>query len=127
MTHELNTGGDRGYLRIATEEAFATREQIDAICGWCRTARADKGMVEPVGLLRHSAVRARDASCERLLDLGELRLAGMDETGIDKAILALTAPGVQPLLDVDEAKRIAARRQRPLGEALQRHPTASTG
>ena len=27
MTHELKTGGDRGYLRIATEEAFATREQ----------------------------------------------------------------------------------------------------
>ena len=29
MSHELKTGGDRGYLRIATEEAFATREQID--------------------------------------------------------------------------------------------------
>ena len=29
MTHPLQTGGDRGYLRIATEEAFATREQID--------------------------------------------------------------------------------------------------
>jgi 5-carboxyvanillate decarboxylase len=29
MTHALKTGGDRGYLRIATEEAFATREQID--------------------------------------------------------------------------------------------------
>ena len=27
LTHELNTGGDRGYLRIATEEAFATQEQ----------------------------------------------------------------------------------------------------
>jgi len=28
MTHALETGGGRGYLRIATEEAFATREQI---------------------------------------------------------------------------------------------------
>jgi len=25
MTHPLETGGGRGYLRIATEEAFATR------------------------------------------------------------------------------------------------------
>ena len=31
MTHELKTGGDRGYLRIATEEAWATQEQLDAI------------------------------------------------------------------------------------------------
>ncbi len=31
MTHERKTGGDRGYLRIATEEAFATREQIDCL------------------------------------------------------------------------------------------------
>ena len=31
MAHELKTGGDRGYLRIATEEAWATQEQLDAI------------------------------------------------------------------------------------------------
>ncbi len=30
MTHPLKTGGDRGYRRIATEEAFAMREQLDA-------------------------------------------------------------------------------------------------
>jgi hypothetical protein len=31
MTSELRTGGGQGYLRIATEEAFATQEQILAI------------------------------------------------------------------------------------------------
>src|SRR5687768_6917788 len=45
MTHELNTGGDRGYRRIATEEAFATREQIDVYLRMVRDGTADKGMV----------------------------------------------------------------------------------
>ena len=43
MTHELNTGGDRGYLRIATEEAFATQAQMDAILRLVKEGRADKG------------------------------------------------------------------------------------
>lgn len=45
MTHELKTGGDRGYLRIATEEAFATQEQFDAIMRLVKEGRADKGTV----------------------------------------------------------------------------------
>ena len=43
MTHELKTGGDRGYLRIATEEAFATHEQLDAIMRMVADGTADKG------------------------------------------------------------------------------------
>ena len=46
MTHDLKTGGDRGYLRIATEEAFATREQIDA---YLRTVRDGSGAWVPEG------------------------------------------------------------------------------
>ena len=45
MTHELKTGGDRGYLRIATEEAFATREQVDVFLRMVKDGTADKGMV----------------------------------------------------------------------------------
>lgn len=44
MTHALETGGGRGYLRIATEEAFATREQIDGLLRLIREGRADKGV-----------------------------------------------------------------------------------
>lgn len=51
MTHELKTGGDRGYLRIATEEAFATREQIDAIMRLVREGKADKGTTSLWGFL----------------------------------------------------------------------------
>jgi hypothetical protein len=32
MSHELKTGGDRGYLRTATEEAYAPREVVGEEC-----------------------------------------------------------------------------------------------
>ena len=51
----------------------------------------------------------------------------MDETGIDVAILALTSPGVQPLLDVEEAKGIATRANDYLAEAVAAHPTRYVG
>jgi 2,3-dihydroxybenzoate decarboxylase len=46
----------------------------------------------------------------------------MDATGIDKAILSLTAPGVQPLLDPDEAKAMVARANDTLKAACERYP-----
>jgi 2,3-dihydroxybenzoate decarboxylase len=64
---------------------------------------------------------------ERLLDLGEMRLEHMNETGIDKAILALTSPGVQPLLDVDEARNIVSRANDYLAERCQAHPDRFIG
>ena len=97
MTHELKTGGDRGYLRIATEEAFATREQIDAICASSAKARPTRASTSLVGLLR-AAVRpsARGRSSASGCSISaRCRIADMDATGIDNAILALTAPGVQ--------------------------------
>ena len=45
MSHELGIGGDQGYLRIATEEAFAIREQIDCYLRMVRNGTADKGIV----------------------------------------------------------------------------------
>ncbi len=61
MAHELRTGGDRGYLRIATEEAFATREQIDAYLRMVPRGHRRQGHPVAVGLLRDQHVRARDA------------------------------------------------------------------
>jgi 5-carboxyvanillate decarboxylase len=51
----------------------------------------------------------------------------MDATGIDKAILALTSPGVQPILDAVEAKAIASRANDQLAEALTAHPDRFIG
>jgi 2,3-dihydroxybenzoate decarboxylase len=59
---------------------------------------------------------------ERLLEVGSQRLQAMDESGIDKAILALTSPGVQSLFDVEEAKRIARNANDFLKERCDAHP-----
>ncbi|TYC78810.1 amidohydrolase family protein [Novosphingobium sp. BW1] len=127
MTGELKTGGDKGYLRIATEEAFATREQIDIYLRMVKNGSADKGMVSLWGFYAQSPSARAMTIIERLLDLGDKRLADMDAHGIDKAILALTSPGVQPLLDMDEAKGIALCANDYLAERCQAHPDRFIG
>jgi len=127
MTDDLRTGGDRGYLRIATEEAFATREQIDVYLRMVRDGTGDKGLNSLWGFYATSPSERATNIIERLLDLGERRIADMDATGIDKAILAQTSPGVQPLLDLDEAKRIATRANDLLADACAMYPTRFYG
>jgi 5-carboxyvanillate decarboxylase len=90
MTHELKTGGDRGYLRIATEEAFATREQVDVFLRMVKDGSADKGMVSLWGFYGTSPSERATQILDRLINLSDQRLQHMDETGIDLAILALT-------------------------------------
>ncbi len=124
MSHELKTGGDRGYLRIATEEAFATREQVDVYLRMVRNGTADKGMVSLWGFYAQSPSERATQIIDRLLNLGEQRIQHMDETGIDVAVLALTSPGVQPFLDPEEAKGIAVRANDFLAGWIERYPTA---
>ena len=69
MTHELKTGGDRGYLRIATEEAFATREQVDVFLRMVRDGTADKGMVSLWGFYAQSPSERATQIMDRLLEL----------------------------------------------------------
>jgi 5-carboxyvanillate decarboxylase len=127
MTHDLKTGGDRGYLRIATEEAFATREQIDVYLRMVRDGTADKGMLSLWGFYGTSPSERATQIIDRLLDLGEQRIAHMDETGIDKAILAQTSPGVQPLFDTAEARGIASRSNDLLAERCAAYPDRFIG
>ncbi|MFC3443619.1 amidohydrolase family protein [Sphingobium rhizovicinum] len=127
MTHILKTGGDRGYLRIATEEAFATREQIDAYLRMVRDGTADRGMVSLWGFYAQSPSERATQIIDRLLDLGDRRLADMDAAGIDVAILSLTSPGVQPLLDTDEAKTMVRRANDLLAERCAAHPSRFVG
>jgi len=122
MTHELKTGGDRGYLRIATEEAWATQEQLDAIMRLVKEGRADKGTVSLWGFYGTSPSERTTFIRERLVDVGPLRIQAMDESGIDKAVLALTSPGVQTLFDVEEAKRIAKNSNDILKDACEKYP-----
>jgi 2,3-dihydroxybenzoate decarboxylase len=127
MTHDLKPGGDRGYIRIATEEAFATREQIDVYLRMVRDGTADRGMVSLWGFYARSPSERATQIIDRLLDLGGGRLADMDTTGIDVAILSLTSPGVQPLPDVQEAKAMVRRANDHLAERCLAHPSRFVG
>ncbi|MEZ5893327.1 MAG: amidohydrolase family protein [Parvularculaceae bacterium] len=126
MTHDLKTGGDRGYLRIATEEAFATEEQIDTYVRMVKDGTADKGMVSLWGFYATSPSERTTFIRDCLIDLDGRRLKHMDETGIDIAILSFTSPGVQPM-PAELAKGMVARANDHLAAAVARHPTRYAG
>jgi 5-carboxyvanillate decarboxylase len=127
MSHELKTGGDRGYLRIATEEAFATREQIDIYLRMVDDGTADRGLTSLWGFYARSPSERTTQIIDRLLDLGEQRIRHMDETGIDRAVLALTAPGAQPILDLKEARGVAQRANDYLATQVAARPDRYIG
>src|SRR5262245_23657659 len=116
-----------GYLRIATEEAFAPPELMALWRDMLDTGTdLDPGFVSLVGFYaRHDSERARSVA-ERLQDLGERRLADMAAAGIDRQIISLTAPGTQ-VLTPDQGVAIATVANDRLAEACRRHPDHFTG
>ena len=63
-----------------------------------------------------------DEFARQILDLGEERLAGMDENGIEFAILSLNSPAVQAILDTKTAIEVSRRANEKMAEAVARHP-----
>ncbi len=126
MTHELNTGGDRGYLRIATEEAFGLPEQLDAYVRLVKEGKADKATTSLWGFYGTAMSERTQFIRDRLVDLDGLRIAAMDETGIDIAILSLTSPGGQ-VFEADEAKALVRKANDVLKSACERHPSRYVG
>jgi len=59
---------------------------------------------------------------KEILDLDDIRLGYMDATGIELAILSLNAPGVQSILDTDEAIEVARKGNAAMAAAVERHP-----
>jgi 5-carboxyvanillate decarboxylase len=116
-----------GYLRIATEEAFAPPELLAA---W-RTLLTEGSCDDPgfrslVAYYTMGTSERGKALAERLLDLGELRLADMDAAGIDRQVLSLTAPGTQVLSRADGVA-MARLANDYLAEACRRHPGSFSG
>lgn len=63
-----------------------------------------------------------DEFSDEILDLDELRLATMDRTGIELALLSLNAPAVQAILDRDEAVAVAVKANQRMAKAVNDHP-----
>jgi 5-carboxyvanillate decarboxylase len=113
--------GDRGYLRIATEEAFAPQEILSAYAELLDDGFDDPGFRSLWGFyLGSESERARFLR-SRLADLGELRLADMDAAGVDQQVLSLTAPGPQ-VFPADRGTALAALANDQLADACRRHP-----
>jgi 2,3-dihydroxybenzoate decarboxylase len=123
---ELKTGGEQGYLRIATEEAFITREVLAGYKGLIKDGFDDPGFVSLWGFYSQSPSARATTIIERLLDLGQRRLADMDATGVDRAIIALTAPGAH-VFGAAEGKALASGANDQLAEACRRHPRRYIG
>jgi 5-carboxyvanillate decarboxylase len=109
--------------RIATEEAFATPEQFEAMTTTCRTTWDSLDFV----LWRQLTDRSKPSVLrERLLDVDHQRLEIMDELGVAMHVLSLTAPGVQ-MFDADTATAIAESANDRLADTIARHPGRYAG
>lgn len=62
----------------------------------------------------------------QLLDIGDSRVAEMDEAGIDVQVLSLTH-GIESIEDETEALKFASSSNDTLAQAIERHPTRFAG
>ncbi len=114
------------YLRIATEEAFAPKEMFDIYRKILAGPDPDPGFVSLLGFYMTSKSDRAQHIMRCLSDLDTLRLQHMDDTGIDRQIIALTSPGVQ-IMDTDTAVSFAKIANDELAAAVRRHPTRFSG
>ncbi len=123
---ELKTGGAQGYLRIATEEAFITQGVLDAYMRLVAEGVDDPGFNSLWGFYGKSPSARGNQIRDGLLSLGRKRLDEMDAAGIDKAIIALTAPGTH-VFTGDEAKALTTDANDRLAAACRDHPDRFIG
>ena len=79
----------------------------------------------PPSMQRRQEEHGHDVMTE-LMDMGNSRLAHMNEVGIDVQVLSLTQPGVQAF-DPDTAVAVARDTNDRMHEAIGRHPTRFAG
>ncbi len=114
------------YLRIATEEAFITKEVLAGYYKLLDDKKFhDPGFRSLWGFYGKSVSPRAKFIHDRLQDLGANRIADMDAAGIDHQIIALTAPGVQ-VFEPATASALAIDANDQLAEACRKHPTRYT-
>jgi len=126
VIEQPKTGGAQGYLRIATEEAFAPPKMLDLYRKLLADGYDDPGFASLWGFYLGSPSPRATKIIERLQDLGPQRIQYMDDRGIDRQVIAVTAPGVQ-VFDRDTAVAMAREANDMLGEACAQHPDRYTG
>jgi 2,3-dihydroxybenzoate decarboxylase len=114
------------YQRIATEEAFAPAEMLAEYRKLLDKNDVDPGFKGLMGFYMSSPSARAQHIMRCLQDLDQVRLQHMDEAGIDRQVIAITAPGVQ-VMDRGTAVAIARLANDQLAEAVRRHPTRFTG
>ena len=110
----------REFRRIATEEAFATPEQLEALRDLMKTSRE----YDPDTFL--AGMQTSGDISRRLLDVEEERLKIMDQSGVAMAVLAMTSTGVQQF-EASKAAKIAEIGNDRLAEIIRRHPARYAG
>ena len=116
----------RPYRRIATEEAFSPPEMLEIYRKILAKDQVDVGFKNLMGFYMSSPSERAQHIMRCLQDLDQVRLQHMDEAGIDRQVIALTAPGVQ-VMDKATAVAISRSANDQLAEAVRRHPTRFTG
>ena len=114
------------YQRIATEEAFAPAEMLTEYRKLLAKNDVDPGFKGLMGFYMTSSSARAQHIMRCLQDLDQVRLQHMDEAGIDRQVIAITAPGVQ-VMDKGTAVAISRLANDQLAEAVRRHPTRFTG
>jgi 5-carboxyvanillate decarboxylase len=110
---------------IAVEEHFMLPELIAAGQGWLASpAAAGSGWRESAAALEDSE---REATAQRSLDLGDERLAAMDNAGIDVQLLLLSTVCNLQALEPAEGTALARLANDRLAEAIAAHPDRFAG
>jgi 5-carboxyvanillate decarboxylase len=117
---------NRGYLRIATEEAFAPAELLQRWKALIeKGGNLDPGFVGQWGYFLGKSERSQGIA-SRLQDIGEGRIRDMDATGIARQILSLTNPGVQ-IFDAATGAALASSLNDQLAETVRKYPARFSG
>jgi 2,3-dihydroxybenzoate decarboxylase len=115
------------WRRIAAEEAFAPPEILDRYRVLLQDGSYnDPGFRSLCGFYLGNANPRITEVIARMTDLGDLRLRDMDQTGIARQILSLTAPGVQ-VFDGPEAVALARSSNDFMVDAIRKHPDRFSG
>lgn len=114
------------YKRIATEEAWLPPEMMALYKQEIREKTInDPGFNQLWGFFAGDSELAQNQQ-RRIQSLGEERLADMDRSGIDIAVLSLASPGVQ-LFDAATATSLARDSNDLLAEGIAAHPDRYVG